>query len=345
MRVGVIGAGAIGGTIAAILDRAGHEVEVTARGGHLAAIRERGIRLTGAWGSHVARVGTGTELSYAKDLIVVSTKAQDAAAAIAANGPLLARTPIVVIQNGLSGIETATAAAPRSDVVGALALFAASFLAPGEVTVTAPGLTVLGSADPAHDLPVRYVAGVLGAVMPVSVISDFAGAQWTKLVVNQVNALPAITGLSAQAVIARRELRPIMTAGMRETVRIGLRTGVRFGTLQGLSHGRLALFARLPLGIGQLLPLEFARRMGPVPNPGSTLQSIRRGQASEIDFLNGAVVDAATRVGMPAPVNAALLDLVHEVERSGEFVTPDAVAARVAHGGAPAAGTRGAPAA
>ncbi|HRQ00256.1 MAG TPA: 2-dehydropantoate 2-reductase N-terminal domain-containing protein, partial [Terrimesophilobacter sp.] len=56
MRIGVIGAGAVGGTIAALLDRAGHEVEVTARGATIESIRRHGIRLSGGWGDHTARV-------------------------------------------------------------------------------------------------------------------------------------------------------------------------------------------------------------------------------------------------------------------------------------------------
>jgi 2-dehydropantoate 2-reductase len=72
-----------------------------------------------------------------------------------------------------------------------------------------------------------------------------------------------------------------------------------------------------------------ARRMGDVPNPGSTLQSIRRGALTEVDYLNGAVVVAAARVGLEAPVNAAIVDLVHEVEQTREFVTPAQVAERI----------------
>src|SRR5690606_2041631 len=119
------------------------------------------------------------------------------------------------------------------------------------------------------------------------------GAQWTKLLINHVNALPAITGMSVQDVIAHRALRRIMTASMRETVRVARRIGVRFGTVQGVSGAVLNLIGVLPLAIGEQFPRLLARRMGTVPNPGSTLQSIRRGQLTEIDFLNGAVVQAA----------------------------------------------------
>jgi 2-dehydropantoate 2-reductase len=68
-------------------------------------------------------------------------------------------------------------------------------------------------------------------------------------------------------------------------------------------------------------------RMGKVPNLGSTQQSVRRGQRTEIDFLNGAVVREASAIGRPAPVNAALTALVHEVEASGAHLPAERVLA------------------
>lgn len=327
MRVGVIGAGAVGGAIAALLARAGHEVEVTARGEHLDSIREHGISLTGGWGDYVALVAADELLTRAPELVVVATKAQDAPAAIRENIRLLRGIPVVVVQNGLDGISNAKAAAPRSDIVGALATFATSYLSPGEITVTTTGPTYVG-VDGVDDLPARYVARVLNDVMPTTVVPNFEGAQWTKLVINQVNALPAITGLSVQEVVGNGPLRRIMTASMRENVRIGRKRKVRFEPLQGLGRRGLALFSIMPLWIGQVLPALMSKRIGKNPNPGSTLQSIRRGQATEIDFLNGAVVRAAEAVGTTAPVNATLVELVHEVEESGRFLTPAEVVAR-----------------
>ena len=329
MRVGVIGAGAVGGAIAALLARAGHDVEVTARGAHLAAITEGGIRLAGAWGDYTAPVLAGEKLSRAPELVILATKAQDAVAALRENQAQLRGIPVVVVQNGLDGIDNAARSAPRSDIVGALAAFASSYLSPGQITVTAPGTLYLGAREPANDVPARYAMAVLRDALPVELVANFVGAQWTKLVINQVNALPAITGLSVQQVVGNRGLRRVMTASMRECVRIGLASRIRFERLQGLGHGGLRLFSIAPLWVGQLLPMLMASRMGAVPNPGSTLQSVRRGQLTEIDYLNGSVVRAAAAIDRVAPINAALVDMVHEVETSGAFLPPEAVRARV----------------
>ena len=330
MRIGVLGAGAVGGAIAALLHRAGHEVEVAARGPHLAAIRDQGILLTGGWGDHIARVHAEQTLTRPAELVVVATKAQDAVPAIRDSIALLRGIPVVVVQNGLDGLDAAAAASPRSDLVGGLALFASSYLSPGRIDVTAPGPLVLGVADGARDVPARFAARVLADALPTRTVPDFRGAQWSKLVINQVNALPAITGRSVQEVVADPRLRRVLSAAIRETARVGFASGVSFAPLQGITNGLMRAAAISPLPVVAVLPRLMARRMGAVPNPGSTLQSIRRGQPTEVDALNGAVVRAAARIGRRAPLNEAMVALVHEVETDGRFRSTDEVVARVA---------------
>ncbi len=323
MRVAIIGAGAVGGTFAARLAGSDHVVEVTARGEHLEAIREDGIRLRGGWGDIDARVEANEVLTARPDVAIVATKAQDAPAAIRANLAQLDGVPLLVVQNGVDGLQAAKQAAPGNPVFGGLAMFAASFLAPGEITVTAPGPTFVGG-DGAFTVAMTLVE------LELIVVDDFPGAQWSKLVVNQVNALPAITGLSVQEVVGHRGLRRLLVRSMKECVRVGMAAGIRFAAISGLSHGLLRAFSVAPTVIAERLPLLMARRMGDVPNPGSTLQSIRRGRLTEVDQLNGAVVAAGGRHRVATPANALMVELVHEVERTGVFLTPEQVLARAA---------------
>jgi len=329
MRVAIVGAGALGCTFGALLDRAGHEVQLVARGAQLDAIRADGLHLQGGFGDWLAtRLRPVEAIDGQPDLAMVCVKAHDADAAISANADALQGIPVMIVQNGLGGVERASALLPASSCFGALSIVAASYLAPGRVTVTTAATTYIGRGPGPVDAGVRAVERALGDDLRLSAIGNFAGAQWTKLVVNQINALPAITGMSAQDVIAEPRLRMLMTRSMQEAVQTGVASGIRFGALQGLSNARLRLFAHLPVSAGQLLPLLFSARMGAVPNPGSTLQSLRRGQRTEIDHLNGAIVRAARAAGRTAPVNALLTELVHEVERTGSFLSADAVVHR-----------------
>ena len=328
MRIAVIGAGALGGTFATLLSAAGHEVTVTARGAGLAAIRERGIRLEGGFGPATAHPTALDRLVETPDLALVCTKAQDAEAAIADNAAVLDGAAVIVIQNGLDGVDTARALLPGSDCFGALSIIAANYTEPGLVTVTTVAPTYLGRGTGTADAATRHWQAVLAEAVPCQAIDNFVGAQWTKLVVNMLNALPAITGLSVQAVVAHRGLRREMTLSMREAVRVGMRRGIRFGAMQALGDRRLRAFSLLPAWAGQVLPLRMRARMGSVPNLGSTLQSVTRGQRTEVDHLNGVVVREAAAAGVPAPVNSRLTSLVHEVEERGTFLSPDDVLAR-----------------
>ena len=324
----MIGAGALGSTFACLLALQGHDLVVTVRGAALPAVLAEGIRLTGGYGDRFARPQAVERLVEPCDLALICTKAQDAAAAIAENCAVLDGTPVIVVQNGLDGVITAERLLPQSECFGLITIIAAHYEGPGRVRVTTAAASYLGRGHGPVDAATRRWQAVLDAAFATLALDNFVGAQWTKLVVNMLNALPAITGLSVQAVIGQADLRRLMTRSMRETVRVGLTSGVRFGTLQGLSHWRLRAFAVAPLWAGQVLPLSMRARMGKVPNQGSTLQSLARGQRTEIDFLNGAVVRAAAEAGVAAPVNALLTKLVHEVEQSGRFLTPAEVRAR-----------------
>ena len=318
-RVAVIGAGAIGGTMAALLHRAGHDVTVTARGENLAAIRDHGLRLRGGLGAHDAPVRALEALEDAPDLAILSVKATGTEAALAANRHALADVPLLVAQNGLHGERAAARLLGHERVAGALSLIAANSLEPGVVTVTASNDTVVGGPEGAR------FAALLGEVMPVVETPNLEGAQWTKLLINMVNAIPAIVGHPVQDVIRDPRLRRVMVASMRECARVGLAAGVDWQPMQGLTPALVRMVAWAPRRIAQRVPLGIGQRLGDVPNLGSTQQSIRRGQPTEVDSINGAVVEAAARVGREAPVNAALVELVHEVERSGRFLAPSVV--------------------
>ncbi|WP_433874637.1 ketopantoate reductase family protein [Sinomonas atrocyanea] len=334
MRIAVIGAGAIGATLAALLDGAGHIVEATARGERLAAMRADGIRLSGAWGEHVARVAVKERLATRPDLALLCVKAQDEEEAIRANAAHLDGVPLVVVQNGLDGVVRAEsvrhgAGTPGAPTVGAIAFFSADCPAAGEVRVLVPGPLYLGAGDGEPSPDAVAAARTLADAIPAHAVRNFAGCQWTKLVVNQINAMPAVTGMSVQATLGDRTLRAVVLESIREAVRVGRKQGLAFGSLEGVTPLTLAVLGSAPRAVGRVLLGIMARRLGTEPVLGSTLQSVQRGAPTEIDHLNGAVVERARAVGVEAPVNAALTELVHEVERTRRFFTPAEVAARI----------------
>ncbi|WP_293695202.1 ketopantoate reductase family protein [uncultured Agrococcus sp.] len=321
-RVGIIGAGSIGGHLAAMLAAEGHTVSITARGGNLTAISDDGLHVSGAFGEFHERVRAQETLPDV-DAVVLATKTLDTETALAAN-PIAAERPVLVIQNGLNGHGRAATILGHERVAGGISTTAANLIEPGRIDVTAAGKLFIGGREGEF-----FTELLQGAVPGVAHVDGIEGAQWTKLVINMVNAVPALVDRSVQDTIATPPLLRIITASMRETVRIGRASGNTLRPLQGLSTFLLRLIEHGPLPLAAIVPRRMAAVMGDVPNLGSTQQSIVRGKPTEIGYLNGAVVDAARRVGREAPVNAAITALVHEREARSEPFTVDEVAQRI----------------
>lgn len=317
-RIGVIGPGGVGGVLAAGLAAAGHEVLLAARPRSVRAVRAEGLRLLAAGREQVHRLAADELLPGPVDLAVCATKAFDAEAALRANAAALRGATVVVVQNGLRGLEAARAAlGPDARVLGGLALFAATKLEPGRIELTSPGELVLGSGAGRAGADADRAAGLLGSAVPCRAVANFPGAQWTKLLVNQVNAIPAATGLSVQQTGERAALRRLLALAMRETLLLARAAGVRPEPLGPIGRRGLFLLERGRVHRAELVARELCRSFGPVPNYASTLQSIRRGAPTENGELNGAIVRLGRRLRVPVPVNEVLNELVARAERRG----------------------------
>lgn len=331
MTIGVLGAGAVGGTIAATLAAAGHRVDVTARGEHLRTIQEDGLEFRTEDRVERVRVAAAERLSRPVDAVFVCTKIHDTADALAQNAGLLRGIPVILVQNGLGAIERADEILPASDVMGASAMFAASLTGPGRVEMTEGGDVLVGRGRGAPSERARQIATMLTAAgLPARAVSNYEGVTWTKLVVNCVNALPAVTGLPVQLVAKDRALLTIMTESMRETVAVGRAQYVRFGSIGPVTKTAILFLRFAPLRLALRVPRAIVKGMGERPNPGSTLQSIRRQRPTEIDRLNGETVRLGQELDVPTPVNHALVELVHRVEKNRRFLTPREITAAIA---------------
>jgi 2-dehydropantoate 2-reductase len=188
---------------------------------------------------------------------------------------------------------------------------------------------VLGVPFGLIDGRARAVAAILDKAVPTQLSANIAGAHWTKLIINENNALPAVTGLSIQDVNRRTVLNRLSILLMREAMATIAAAGIKLASLPGLPATALRTMLRMPMPVASRLLRLLSRSLGKTPALGSTLQSVRRGERTEIDYLNGEVVALGERTGRPTPYNAAVVDLVHQVESTGRFLTTEDVTAAV----------------
>ncbi len=304
MRICILGAGALGSVFGGLLAEAGHDVTLINRNAaHVGAIRASGLKLCAGGSERIVRVAaaTGTEGMAVVDLVIVLVKSQDTASALlAARNIIGPQTLLLSLQNGLGHEEILADIAGRERVLGGKTYVGGGMLAPGQVSASTKGKeTIIGELDGGTSPRVEALAKTLTDAGLMTIVSpDIASAMWDKLLVNvATGAVAGITGLTYGDLYAVPEIEATAIAAVSEAMAVAKASGIALQTTDPR-----APWVKAAAG----LPPEFKTSM---------LQSLEKGARTEIDFINGAIVRAGQRAGLPTPVNATLVALVKGVER------------------------------
>jgi 2-dehydropantoate 2-reductase len=305
VRVCVVGCGAVGSLFAAHLAQLG-DVEVWAYDldrAHVEAINADGLHISGV-GELVGRVRATDDAAAVPscDFGLVATKSMHTSSAVGAVAHAFDGGAVCSVQNG-AGNEELIAEHVR-EVIRGTTFPAGRVLGPGHVAWDTAGDTHIGPFEPspARMAKVEALAQALSrAGMPTVALEDARGAQWRKLIFNAAsNAIGALTGLTHGRIAELPETRRLASAVMQE--------GIAVSDAQGI------VLDRDPEEL-----FDFAaRREVAYDHKPSMLQDVEAGRATEIDFLNGAIVSFGERHGVDAPLNRALTALVKCLEKGRE---------------------------
>ncbi|MBW6506540.1 MAG: 2-dehydropantoate 2-reductase [Rhodobacteraceae bacterium] len=303
MRIAVLGAGSLGSVFGGHLAEAGHDVTLINRSpAYVDAVRARGLRLCEGGDSRAIGTSAATtaEGLGAVDLLIVLVKSTATEAALGANRALVGpQTWVVSLQNGIGHEEILARFAAPSRVLIGKTYVGGLMTAPGEVTAGTRGkATYFGSPDGQNSAEVTALARVFTqAGLHTQARADIQTVIWDKLLVNvATGALSAITRLPYGALYAVPEVAATAQAAVAEAMAVAQAQGVALGFTSPEGPW---------LKAAEGLPPEFKASM---------LQSIERGQPTEIDFINGAVARYGARFAIPTPVNATLVAAVKGIE-------------------------------
>jgi 2-dehydropantoate 2-reductase len=337
VRYIIIGAGAVGGTIGGCLALAGHEAVLVARGAHLGAMRDHGLRLRTPLGTDTVKalaIGGPPEIDLGPDdVLVMAVKSQDSVAAlsewarrpVAGGGTASQRLPVICAQNGVANERFALRRFRQ--VYGMCVWLPAAHLAPGEVAAYGEplaGLLWVGRYPAGTDATIERVAADLAGSRLLAPVSP-AVMRWKyrKLLSNLGNAIEALcgrrgAGLDGEPAGAARELTERSAA---EGTAVLDAAGIDYATA---AEVRAARGDQVDFG-----PVPGVPRGG-----GSSWQSLTRGTRSiEADFLNGEIVLLGREHGVATPVNEALQRLANQAaaeRRPPGSMSPDEVLAEAA---------------
>ncbi len=310
MRIVIAGAGAIGGYLGARLAKAGADVVLFARGPHLRAMQDRGLRVISPDGDFEVKpelTGDLTTIGKA-DVVWLGVKAHALTALAPTLQPLLGPdTMVVSTQNGLPwwyfqgyggeleglrlervdpGGVIATAIEPRR-IVGSLAYFATEIAEPGVIRHTEGNRISFGEPDGSKSERARSLAeALIAAGFRCPVTARFRHEIWVKLLGNVAfNPISALTGGTLEELVRHPDTSRLVRELMIETEAVAGKLGIE-----------------LPISIDQRM--AGAEKVG--AHKTSMLQDFEAGRPMELEAVVGAVVELGDRLGVPMPSTRAV---------------------------------------
>jgi len=303
VKVCIVGCGAVGSLFAANLANL-DDVEVWAYDlsrEHVDAINANGLRLSGA-GEVVGQVRATTDAAELPpcDFGIVATKAMHTEPAIAATAPAFADGAVASVQNGIGNEEVLAGHVER--VIRGTTFPAGRILEPGHVQWDVKGDTTFGPFEPSpapFEQVERLAEACTRAGLPATAVADARGPQWRKVIFNAAtNPVGALTGLTHGRVCEDPALRRLVSGLVDE--------GKAVAAAQGIT---------LDADPEELID-HAARPEVAYDHKASMLQDVEARRPTEIDYLNGGIARFGRELGVPTPLNEAILALVQGVERS-----------------------------
>lgn len=321
MKILVVGAGTVGSVVGGYLAGSGYNV-VFADGWaeNVDVLNREGLKLSGTRGDHHFRVKAVSmdELSILKesfDLIYISGKTYDTVSIIdSINKFISADTVVISTQNGISE-EYVAAHIGSSHVIGAVTELSGYMTGPGAVVETRKnGGFVIGELDGTYTPRIQKIANIMSACGNIKISNNIMGILWSKLIWNSMmNPLTAISGWGTGRILQNDSYRRLALEVGKEGFSVSKKHDINLEplTLMGIDPRRFD-----PDKPQELQAEEASLKQLPEPldKMPSMAQDIKNGRRTEIDFINGIIVEWGKKLNVPTPVNEEVVKILHAVE-------------------------------
>ncbi len=319
MRIGIIGAGAVGCVVGGLLTRAGEDVTLIDQWPeHVEAMKQRGLRLSGTCGDHVIPVRAlhiheAQSVSEPFDAVFIAVKSYDTEWATHLGLTYLRQPDGVVVdfQNGINDSRVA-AVAGRERCLGCVITIGCGMYEPGHAMRTDSGTLgfKIGEHDGTDSERARALAQIMNHVASAKVTTNLWGERWSKLAVNcMANPLAGLSGWGSAEVRSEPVPQRIGIHVAAEVVLVGRAAGHEVEPIYGIAAQRFVDAVR-GRGLAEVQTDMTASVKFLSGGRPSMLQDVMKRRRTEIEYLNGHVSAEGRRLGVPTPMNDAVVRTV-----------------------------------
>jgi len=323
MRVAIYGCGSMGTILGAFLTKNGQQVElIDSYNDHVKALNEKGAHIIGCANITVpVKAITPDQMEGKYDIVFLFIK-QTANAEVVPHLKKYLNDDSVVctLQNGVPEyIVSEYLGGNRT--VGGTVLWGATFISPGVSEVTqdvtsGDTLFEIGEIDGKITDRIIKVAGVLEHMGPVHIVENLMGARWSKLIFNScMSGMSAVTGSLFGDVLNNPKASACLSFMAKEIVDICEVTGIKFEPTMGMD---MRDFGKVDTYENFALSQKCFRKFydDKMTAKASMLQDLEKGKKTEVDMINGFVVEKGIQYGIPTPFNDVAVKVIKAIENN-----------------------------
>ena len=305
MKIAIIGAGAMGCLYGAKLSESleNEVILIDIWKEHIESINENGLIMEENGKTlHYNRLKGTLDAAEAGiyDLAVIFVKSTSTSAGVRSNRAVFGPDTIALtLQNGLGNIEIISKEIGAQNVIGGTTAHGATILGPGRIFHAGSGKTTIGELNGMSTNRIKNIADVLiKAGLDTEISNNVLGLIWDKLLANVgINALTGITGLYNGELLDYPEIEILLEAAVQEADSVAAAKGIKLGCLDPVGHAKYICKAT-------------------AANKSSMLQDILNKKQTEIDMINGMIVQEGASLGISTPVNMTLTNLIRFIQKS-----------------------------
>lgn len=319
MRAAIYGAGSLGTILGAYITKNGGEVELINRNkAHVEALRSNGATVTGTVNfTQKVTAYTPDEMSGRYDIIFLMTKQQHNGEVVAFLKDYLAEDGVIVtLQNGIPELLIGEIVGEER-VLGCTVAWGATMKEPGvcELTSAPDSLTFsLGSLQAQPNKHLNDVKALLELMGPVEIDRNFIGSRWSKLLINSAfSGMSAVLGCTFGEAAGNKVSRRVVQALIKECIDVCAAGNIRIEPVQGKDIVKLLDYKNSIKKAFSFFIIPIAIRKHALLK-ASMLQDLEKGKKCEVDAINGVVSAFGRKVGVPTPMNDAVVNVIHQIE-------------------------------
>ena len=323
MKIAVLGCGAIGGLFLGYLTKDKKNVVGIVKEYQKEAIDKDGLIVEGVRGNSTVKPKIDTQLKEKIDIAIFATKINDLEDLVLQNIDQLKDSILVTTQNGVRADYILNKHFRKESIVTGIVMFGSTFYAPNKIVHNFDGDFIIGNMFGLNHLGIDTVKSAVESSFNTVNMENIKGAKYLKVFINLNNCIPACLGVSMQEAFSDLDIAVLAIKLNREAHDVVTKAGVKLESLPTYSKERLSGLISMEVNAAAGLFSKIMTSLSREPLYGSILQSIKRNKKSEIDYINGEIVELAKENKLNAPLNQKIVSVVHEVENSGKFLSKE----------------------